>query len=76
MGFLQILIMIIQYGPAVAGLVREIMKLINELKGKNSDAATVAHEDLLSQIEHYKRTKDKAKLKELRDRLREQCQDC
>jgi hypothetical protein len=65
-----IIMMIIKYGPAVWTLVQEIVELIRKLRGQEAEAFTV---ELERAAKHYKETKDRRPLRELRSRLQKRC---
>ena len=70
MGWLSIIMMIIQYGPAIYKLVKELIELIK--KARKADQPALKAE-LKEAAEHYKKTKDKTVLERLRDRLHKEC---
>jgi len=75
MGFLQIIIMILKYGPAVFELISELWDLIKRIRGdKGKVSEAEAKRDLRDALQKYRRTGDRGPLRRLRDRLRKDCQ--
>ena len=70
MGILQIILLVIQYGPSLFSLVSEIVDLIRKLRGQEKEGFEV---DLKRAVDHYRRTKDRRPLRELRERLQKRC---
>lgn len=74
MGWLSVILAVIQYGPAVYNLVVEIIELIKKLKAEGrTDEAKFAEATLRSGVSQYKKAKDRRVLRALRDRLRSDC---
>lgn len=70
MGFLQIILLVIQYGPSLFSLVSEIVELIKKLRGQEKEAFKV---ELDRAVTEYRVTRDRRPLRELRARLQQRC---
>ena len=69
MGWLQIVIFVITNLPKIIGLVKEIIKMINELRDKDEKKmATVA---LGSELKRYRKTGERRGLLRLLERLKD-----
>ena len=68
MGWLQIIIFVVTNLPKIISLVKEIIKMINELGGDEKKAATV---ELASELKRYRRCGDRRGLRNLLERLRD-----
>jgi hypothetical protein len=68
----NLILLFIQYGPALISLIREILKLIDEL---TPDEKAEAHDELQRAVDAYKLFgKDKKPITDLRDRLKRKCE--
>lgn len=67
MSWFAILMMIIQYGPAIWRVVKEIIDLIKSMKSHEQPAL---HDELKAAVDAYKVHRDRRPLQDLRDRLR------
>jgi len=76
MGFVEILLLVIKYGPALFTMVQEIIEMIKNLNDDNEVKA--ARAELEDAVKDYKRTKDRKRLRALRAKLRKKCDgdDC
>jgi hypothetical protein len=70
MGWVSLLLMILQYGPTIFKLVKEIIDLIKKNKGSGFQEQEAFTVELKRGLEEFKRTKDTRPLEELRERLR------
>ncbi len=68
MGWLSILLMIIQYGPQLFTLVSEIIEMIKKRRHPEEQKSLKA--DLADAVSHYRLTGDRGRLRALRDRLK------
>jgi len=68
MGWLQILIFVVTNLPKIISLVREIIKMINELNGNEKKEATG---QLASELKRYRQCGDRRGLRNLLERLRD-----
>lgn len=73
MGWLSILLLVIQYGPAIFNLVTEIVELIRRLRQPSEKVLYRA--ELQDAVKHYRATGDRRLLRRLRDRLQSKCFD-
>lgn len=73
MGFFSIILMIIQYGPAIFHLITEIIDLLKRMQSSDVKNVAAYEVDLKKAIDFYKKTGDRGPLRELRDRLRGVC---
>ncbi len=71
MNFIQILILIFKYGPAVFAIVKEIIDLIKNVSDPTDKA--VLKSDLEAAVAEYKKTKDASLLETVRARARKRC---
>lgn len=74
MSWLTIIMLIIQYGPAIYKLIKQIIDLIWKVQAHMpmTEANTFGfsqHERLEAAIKYYKRTKDKSRLEEMHGEL-------
>lgn len=67
MGWLSILLLVIQYGPAIVHLVVEIVDMIKRLRHPTEQSHFKA--ELEDAVKRYKETGDRTWLRALRDRL-------
>lgn len=70
MGWLSILLLVVQYGPTIFNLVAEVVELLKKLRGAERDAYTA---ELKAAVTAYRQTKNRRPLRELRDRLQKRC---
>jgi len=73
MGFWQIILILIQYGPTIFKIIREIIALIKEISNRDDpkNAALVDYEqDIRNALADYRLTKSTEKLENLRSHLR------
>jgi hypothetical protein len=71
MGWVSLLLMILQYGPTIFKLVKEIIDLIKKNKGSGFQEQEAFTVELKRGLEEFKRTRDTRPLEELRERLRQ-----
>lgn len=71
MGWLSIIMLIVQYGPAIFHLVSEIIDLIKKVRHPEQQAAFTA--ELSAAVDTYRQTKDRRPLRDLLDRLYKHC---
>jgi hypothetical protein len=64
MNWVAIIMLLLQYGPAIVKLVMEIIALIKKTRSHDKEP------ELRESITHFKRTRDIEPLKRLRDELR------
>jgi len=64
MGFLNILILIIKYGPAVFELIKKAVELIGWLRENNDEKLTAAEVSLNAMAARGKKAKDYSELKD------------
>lgn len=76
MSWISIILLIIQYGPAIFNLVVEIIELIKKYQKPNPVAAKTAQLFLKSELKNavktYRATRDRRPLYALRDKLRKE----
>lgn len=65
------LILLLQYGPALIKLIREIFALMDDL---TPDEKKEASAELMKAQDEYKTFKDRKPLEDLRDRLKRKCE--
>ena len=74
MGWVQIILLIIKYGPAVYNIVVEIIEMIKKLRNDGKkDTAAFAEQALKNAVKEYKKTGDRRRLLAIRERLRKDC---
>jgi hypothetical protein len=71
MSIISIILLILQYGPAIFSLVAEIIKLIKNLRDKKEQAVFTS--ELADAVRHFKANADARRLEKLRDKLRTRC---
>lgn len=71
MGWLSIILLVVQYGPAVFHLVVEIVDLIKKLRHPTEQSHFRA--ELQDAVRRYRETGDRSALRALRDRLNQRC---
>ena len=73
MGWLKIILLLIQYGPAIYQLVKQIIDLFKKIGESNEKSFQFSpyQQDirLREALDYYKKTRDKEKLIKLRDEL-------
>lgn len=74
MSFIQIILTIIKYGPALYDMIVEIIEMIQNLT--DDEEAKKAKEELEKSVIDYKKTKDRKRLRKLREDLRNKCDAC
>jgi hypothetical protein len=71
MGWLQIILIIIKYGPAIYELLSELWDLIQHIrKERGEKAVNGAKTELHEALKRYRANRDRGPLRRLRDRLR------
>lgn len=77
MGWINLILILIKYGPVVYRLIKEIINLIKQLRDSRNKSdrlyAVQGDDRLAAEYNRYKRTRDKSKLEKLRNDLRNQC---
>ena len=74
MGWLNIVMLLIKFGPAIISMVNEIYELIRKLQSSGAkDEAAFAQAALSNAVSEYKKTGDRRLIRALRTRLRERC---
>src|SRR5687767_6823207 len=82
--WVEIILLLIKYGPAIITLVQEIIELIRKrveqrrLAGRLGPALAAEIEEqyraeLAAAVDHWKHNRDRGRLRALRDRLRGEC---
>lgn len=80
--WIQLILALIKYGPEIFKLAKQIYELIKEALGKEEEKLSVRAFGIRERefklkygiaMDYYKRHRDKSKLEELRDELKEIC---
>jgi len=71
MSIISIILLILQYGPAIMNIVAEIIKMIKSLKDKDEKVSFKVELD--NAVRHFKANADARRLEKLRDKLRTRC---
>lgn len=66
----QVLWYLFKYGPDIVAIVKEIIDLIKKLPKEEREVEALT---LQSEVENFRKTKDRNRLRRLRDRLHGRC---
>jgi len=75
MGWIGWILLALRYGPAIVGIVTEIIELIRRMRDVhgNTDEARFAEQRLRAAMEDYRKRRDRRRLRQLRDDLQRYC---